>query len=35
MAPNAGNTEPIDLTCTLKKGEEELAETWTYLWSPP
>jgi glucans biosynthesis protein len=35
MAPNPGNTEPVDLKCTLKKGEEDLAETWTYLWSPP
>lgn len=35
MQPVAGNTEPIDLRCTLKKGDEVVSETWTYLWSPP
>jgi glucans biosynthesis protein len=29
------NKEPVDLRCTLKKGDEILTETWTYLWSPP
>lgn len=35
MEPKAGNTAPVDIRCTLKKGEEALAETWTYHWSPP
>ena len=35
LQPAAGNTEPIDLRCTLKKGEDVVSETWTYLWSPP
>ena len=35
MAPKAGNRDPIDIRCTLKKGEEVVSETWTYLWSPP
>ncbi len=32
--PKAGNTDPVDLRCTLKSGEEVLTETWTYHWSP-
>ena len=35
LEPKAGNKDPIDLRCTLVKGEESLTETWTYLWSPP
>ena len=35
IQPNAGNTEPVDLRCTLKKGDDVVSETWTYLWSPP
>jgi glucans biosynthesis protein len=35
MEPRPGNREPVDLRCTLKRGEELLTETWTYLWSPP
>ena len=35
MQPKAGNTDPVDLRCTLQKGTNILAETWTYLWSPP
>jgi glucans biosynthesis protein len=35
MEPKPGNREPVDLRCTLKRGEEVLTETWTYLWSPP
>ena len=35
MNPNAGNKDPVDIRCTLKKGEEVLSETWTYQWSPP
>jgi glucans biosynthesis protein len=35
MEPKPGNQDPVDLRCTLQKGEEVLGETWTYLWSPP
>ena len=35
MEPKPGNVDPIDLRCTLKKGDEPLGETWTYHWSPP
>ena len=35
MEPKADNKDPVDLRCTLKKGEEVLTETWTYHWSPP
>ena len=34
MQPKPGNTDPVDLRCTLQKGTNVLAETWTYLWSP-
>lgn len=29
------NQDPVDLRCTLQKGEDVLTETWTYHWSPP
>jgi len=35
MEPKPDNKAPIDLRCTLKMGEEVLAETWTFHWSPP
>jgi glucans biosynthesis protein len=35
MQPKPGSTGPVDLRCTLQKGTNILAETWTYLWSPP
>jgi glucans biosynthesis protein len=35
LQPKADNKDPIDLRCTLKKGDEVVSETWTYLWSPP
>ena len=35
LEPKPGNKTPVDLRCTLLKGEEPLTETWTYLWSPP
>lgn len=35
MEPKPDNKAPIDIRCTLKKGEEVLTETWTYHWSPP
>ncbi len=33
MSPR--NQDPVDIRCTLQKGEEVLTETWTYHWSPP
>jgi len=35
MQPKPGNTEPVDMRCTLQKGTNILSETWTYQWSPP
>ena len=35
MEPKPDNHDPVDIRCTLKKGEEVLTETWTYHWSPP
>ena len=35
MQPNSGNTDPVDLRCTLQKGTNMLSETWTYQWSLP
>ena len=35
MQPKPGNTDPVDLRCTLQKGTNLLSETWTYQWSPP
>jgi glucans biosynthesis protein len=35
MEPKPGNKDPVDIRCTLNKGEEVLSETWTYHWSPP
>ena len=35
LAPKADNKDPIDIRCTLKKGEETVSETWVYHWSPP
>jgi len=35
MEPKPDNKDPVDLRCTLKKGEEAISETWIYLWSPP
>ena len=35
MEPKPGNSNPVDIRCTLKKGDEVLTETWTYHWSPP
>ena len=35
MQPRSGNTDPVDLRCTLQKGTNLLSETWTYQWSPP
>jgi glucans biosynthesis protein len=34
LEPMPGNKDPVDIRCTLKKGEEVLSETWTYHWSP-
>jgi glucans biosynthesis protein len=35
LQPARDNKEPIDVRCTLKKGDEVVSETWAYLWSPP
>lgn len=35
LEPKPGNADPVDIRCILRKGEEVLTETWTYLWSPP
>jgi glucans biosynthesis protein len=35
LEPKTDNHDTVDLRCTLKKGEDVLTETWTYLWSPP
>ena len=35
MQPKPGNTDPVDLRCTLQQGTNILSETWTYQWSPP
>lgn len=35
MQPNAGNSAPVDLTCTLERTNKVLAETWNYQWTPP
>jgi glucans biosynthesis protein len=34
MLPKAGNKDPVDLKCTLSKGDVT-SETWTYHWTPP
>ena len=34
LEPKPDNQDPVDLRCTLKKGEEVISETWTYLWNP-
>ena len=35
MQPKAGNLSPVDLRCTLQEGNNPVAETWVYQWSPP
>jgi glucans biosynthesis protein len=35
LEPKSDNKDPVDIRCTLQKGEEVLTETWTYHWSPP
>ncbi len=35
MEPKPGNHDPVDLRCTMQRGNEVLSETWNYLWSPP
>jgi glucans biosynthesis protein len=35
MQPKPGNTNPVDIRCTLQTGTNILSETWTYQWSPP
>jgi len=33
--PKEGNSEPVDLRCTLEIADKPVSETWAYLWSPP
>ena len=33
--PTPGNSEPVDLRCTLQRANKPVSETWAYLWSPP
>jgi periplasmic glucans biosynthesis protein len=35
MAPKSTNSEPVDLSCTLKRSDGVTSETWNYRWSPP
>jgi glucan biosynthesis protein len=35
LKPREGNTDPVDLRCSLVSNEENVSETWTYHWSPP
>jgi glucans biosynthesis protein len=35
LQPKPDNKNPVDMRCTLMKGDEVVSETWTYLWSPP
>ena len=35
LQPKPENKDPVDIRCTLQKGDEVVSETWTYLWSPP
>ena len=35
MQPKPGNSNPVDLTCTLQRTNEVLTETWNYQWMPP
>jgi glucan biosynthesis protein len=34
MLPKDGNHDPVDLKCSVSKGDTE-SETWSYHWSPP
>jgi periplasmic glucans biosynthesis protein len=35
MQPKPGNSQPVDLRCTLQSGTNVVSETWVYQWSPP
>jgi len=35
MQPKPGQTDPVNLRCTLQLGTNVLSETWTYQWTPP
>jgi glucans biosynthesis protein len=35
VLPKAGNTEPVDLKCTVRRSDGLSSETWSYHWSPP
>lgn len=34
MQPKPGN-DPVDLRCTLQRGNKVISETWTYQWTRP
>jgi glucans biosynthesis protein len=34
LEPAADNRDPVNLRCTLKKGDTVLTETWDYQWIP-
>ena len=35
LEPKSDDQSPVDLRCTLKKGNDAVSETWSYHWSPP
>ncbi|MGH7950475.1 MAG: glucan biosynthesis protein [Limisphaerales bacterium] len=35
MQPKPGNTNPVDMRCTLQNGTNIVSETWSYEWSLP
>ena len=35
LQPKPGNTNPVDMRCTLQQGTNIVSETWAYQWSPP
>lgn len=35
MQPKPGQNAPVELRCALKKGNDQVSETWSYYWSPP
>jgi glucans biosynthesis protein len=35
LLPKPGNSDPVDLKCTLTRSDGTRSETWSYRWSPP
>jgi len=35
MAPNSAGHDPVDLTCTLRRSDGLMSESWSYRWTPP